>query len=338
MARTAIRLWPRWLTPRRQSTISLCLFGAWCIGQIFLDRTWLTGLAFYVPSPIMLVTLLVTAARCRRMDQTANIQKTGQVSLIAAIPVLLVILGWENHFLEKPRTSHVANPNQTASQYQTLVHWNVCSGQLGWKRVLKTLNEQQADIYILSEQPHPQKVNAWIENDLGESFRAEWFHKMVVLSKGQIREPKWLVNDEESLIGFFYWEYNGSQTGIFVVDLISDIDKHRDPILAQLNRLIEEYKPGIIVGDFNAPRRSRQLQASNLPTGYKHAYNLVGGEHGYTWPVPLPVYAIDHCIVAPSVQVGDYDLQTSFSDHRLQRLTFLTTNRAPLESSSSTNP
>lgn len=332
MARRTIRFWPRWFSLRSQNWLCIALFVGWCIGQLFLDRTWLTGLAFYIPSPVLLVGLLTTVARnfcsprehalARPTEDTsekpanASPRYMGRMLGVAALSVFLVVLFCENNFF------HRGTGSGDDTHAQTLVHWNVCSGHLGWAKVRKTLNRQQADIYVLSEHPDPDRVNAWIENELGSSFRAEWFYKMVVIAKGQIINPNWVVNNQDSLIGHFQWEYGGTRTTVFVVDFVSDLDKHRDPILAELNRLIREHKPDIVVGDFNAPRRSNQLQTSQLPSGYRHAYDLAGGEHGYTWPVPLPVYAIDQCLVGPNIQLFNYDLQTSYSDHRLQRLEF----------------
>jgi endonuclease/exonuclease/phosphatase family metal-dependent hydrolase len=75
-----------------------------------------------------------------------------------------------------------------------------------------------------------------------------------------------------------------------------------------------------VLGDFNAVRRATQLQS--LPEGYRHAYDAAGSGWSYTWPVPIPFLAIDHCLIGPRIQPIEYVLGTAHSDHRWQRLDF----------------
>ena len=82
-----------------------------------------------------------------------------------------------------------------------------------------------------------------------------------------------------------------------------------------------DWEPDLVVGDFNAPRRSRAL--SPLPSGFVHAYEAVGSGWSYTWPVLCPLYSIDHCIVGQRIHPVVYNLESSWhSDHRRQVLEF----------------
>ena len=95
----------------------------------------------------------------------------------------------------------------------------------------------------------------------------------------------------------------------------------RDPNLREIVAWIERRQPDVVVGDFNAPRRSRALQPA--PEGYAHAYESSGSGWSYTWPSLLPVLAIDQCLIGPRISPGRYRLGTSLlSDHRIQKLTF----------------
>jgi len=73
--------------------------------------------------------------------------------------------------------------------------------------------------------------------------------------------------------------------------------------------VLVEYRPDLVAGDFNAPRRSRAI--SPLPAGFAHAYDLAGCGWSYTWPVICPLYAIDQCIVSNSVRPIRYELGAS---------------------------
>jgi len=91
----------------------------------------------------------------------------------------------------------------------------------------------------------------------------------------------------------------------------------RDPVLREINALIEQHQPDLVIGDFNAPRRSWGL--SQLPDGYRHAFDTVGRGCGYTWPSFAPMLAIDQCVTGPRIAPVNYELRTTLaSDHRLQ--------------------
>lgn len=106
-----------------------------------------------------------------------------------------------------------------------------------------------------------------------------------------------------------------------VVDGPSAITVPRDPWLRELNELIAQRRPALVVGDFNAPRESRSL--CELPDGYRQVYHSVGSGWGYTWPVPVPMYALDHTIHSPDIVPVRYELYSSLcSDHRRQVFDF----------------
>lgn len=89
----------------------------------------------------------------------------------------------------------------------------------------------------------------------------------------------------------------------------------------EIRKLMVAWDADIVVGDFNAPRRSRAL--SPLPSGFVHAYEATGSGWSYTWPIPFPVYAIDQCILGSRISPVVYDLESSWrSDHRRQILEF----------------
>jgi endonuclease/exonuclease/phosphatase family metal-dependent hydrolase len=81
--------------------------------------------------------------------------------------------------------------------------------------------------------------------------------------------------------------------------------------------LAEQHEADVILGDLNAPRRSRALTPP--PPGFVHAYDAAGSGWSATWPVPLPLWAIDQCLVGPRLQVVGYRLGfRRGSDHRMQ--------------------
>jgi endonuclease/exonuclease/phosphatase (EEP) superfamily protein YafD len=199
-----------------------------------------------------------------------------------------------------------------------LVHWNVAHRlSAGAQEVLR---EQQADLYVLSEIPDARTVEEF-RATLGPDFQAQTFANLAVIARGTVCAEGWLIHRSDTLVQSVSWQRNGRTLRLLAVDLPSAIHIHRDPLLRAINTLIESQHPDLVVGDFNAPRRSRAL--ASLPEAYRHAYDTAGSGWGYTWPVPLPVYALDQCVHSSRIVPLRYALHSSIhSDHRLQVMDF----------------
>uniref|UniRef100_A0A7C2P0X0 Endonuclease/exonuclease/phosphatase domain-containing protein n=1 Tax=Schlesneria paludicola TaxID=360056 RepID=A0A7C2P0X0_9PLAN len=275
----------------------------WLVGQWFRDATWLTGLCFYVPSPLVAIAFgiwWIVAWRHREW-------RHGWLALGLMLPPLVVTLLLENQPLAARRASLAADFR--------LVHWNVGS-QLRLPRTRETLIAARADVYVLSEVGESESVER-LREALGEEYRAVTFSTLAVLARGRLTLGERWLERRRTLVQSVNWEQGGRALELFVVDLPSELNVPRDPLLREVHALIERQQPALIVGDFNAPRRSRAL--SQLPAGYGHAFEAAGSGCGYTWPSPLPVLAIDHCIHGPQIVPVRYRLQTSLiSDHCLQ--------------------
>ena len=203
-----------------------------------------------------------------------------------------------------------------ASKFE--VHWNVYGRLPPGSRDL--LLSQQADIYVLSEIPDEGAV-AGLRTALGDEFRSIVFGNLAVIAAGEIISSKSLSSRPRMQVQLVTCRLNRRPVRVLVVDLPSSILVPRDPLLRDVNRLIEEHLPDLIVGDFNAPRRSQAL--SDLPAGYRHAFETAGTGCGYTWPVPVPMYALDHCLHSRQIVPARYELvSTYYSDHRLQVFDF----------------
>jgi len=264
---------------------------------------------FYLPSVFVGVCLLLVALAFWRQG------RKGIFALCASLvfPPLLFVVCIENRWSHNP--SHPV-PNQT----YRMVHWNVCRGHLGWNRVLTDLRDLKADIYVLSEIPKGAG-----ESDLaaqfGSDFEVSVLRDMGVIARGKLGKARSLAKRRRLDVFEVAWKHEGRHANILVVDVASSLNVIRDPLLQELTRLIKETEPDIIVGDFNAPRRSRAI--CPLPAGFSHAYDVSGCGWSYTWPVPMPMLAIDQCILGERVLPARYELRSTVaSDHRLQVLDF----------------
>jgi endonuclease/exonuclease/phosphatase (EEP) superfamily protein YafD len=327
------------------ATATMLLFLAWCTGQLLRDRFWLTGLCFYLPSIVVAAMLLLASlwALKRRGVRFA----CGYLAL-ALVPTL-VTLFVENHWRVRQdtvaseasmlnRTGNTGNTKAASSEVTSaqnpvrLLHWNVCWGRYGWQGAEQTIVEQLPHVVIISERPVYADTLSLVKS-LGPEYRATDLRKIVAITQGPVRDVVCHVQTHHAEIYSFIWDYQGRSYRVMTADLASSITIHRDPLLRELTELLQDVQPDVLVGDFNAPRRSRRL--AQLPTGFRHAYDAAGSGWGYTWPVPVPVYSLDQCILGPKIFAVKYDIQSSqFSDHRLQVLEFQSTSHSEDRSSS----
>jgi endonuclease/exonuclease/phosphatase family metal-dependent hydrolase len=181
----------------------------------------------------------------------------------------------------------------------------------------------------LSEAPR----DGWLkqlENDLGtdaecvgiqhEPGSGYWFG-LVVCSRWPIR-----LEERHSFPGGIGMsmtaEIRGRRIRILAVDGQSSPFQSRLPFLLAIAEACraadEEGQPfDIVAGDFNTPSRSLGFDALTAQ-GYKIASRLCNGWRG-TFPSLLPIYDIDHLLVAPRLSITSCSLFNGpATDHRGQ--------------------
>lgn len=276
----------------------------WVFGRLARDQWWLSGLAFYIPTPVVtgcLLALLTWELKGRRLRGAAG------TALFIAV-CLSSLLASENRF--GPSAARAAAKGSIRA-----VHWNVLSGKLGWPEAYEYLRELDADLYVLSESPRTLQESTF------PGYESALLGSMTVFARGGV-EPLGYVSTQPWLfLQALRCTVGNQELLLLAADFPSNILVHRGPLLEELNRQIKTYQPDLVLGDLNAPRDS--LQLTQLPPGYAHAYEEVGTGWSYTWPMPLPVYSLDHCLFGPRVEPHGYQLGwTLHSDHRPQIFDF----------------
>lgn len=283
------------------------MLAAWVVGQCARDVVWVTGLCFYIPSVIVAAGLVATGA----LHAVARCRRPALLAIGLAFPPLAFVGLIENH----PGRGSVV----PSSQFR-VVHWNT-GGRPARPGVGEHLLAERADMYVLTDAVNAAHVGV-LRDQFGAGYQAAAFANMAVIGRGDVRADGWLVDRDGFEVQAVTWVPDGRPIALFALDLPSDVRVARNPLLREVNALIERHRPDLVVGDFNAPRRSRAL--TDLPSGYDHAYHTAGGGWGATWPVPVPVYALDHCLHGPRVAPACYRLGglSGNSDHRYQVFDF----------------
>jgi vancomycin resistance protein VanJ len=283
------------------SALSLAI--AWALGQLVRDGSYLGQVAFYVPTPLVAVILLATAALARARGWRRLSAATGLASLLPLAFVLAVEQRW------MPRAA-AAEP---AGGGLRVVHWNVRRGR-DWARARPIAIAARADLYAFSEPPYGGRADE-VGRALGYGSALP-LGELSLVARGRLGAPRWLSWSPLQAV-LVPWTVDGVTLRLLLVDFVSDLRVARGPHLLHLRALIDAHRPDLVLGDLNAPRRSRSLHPP--PPGFVHAYEAAGRGWSATWPVPVPLWSIDHCLVGPRLGVTRYRLRGNRgSDHRMQ--------------------
>ncbi len=123
---------------------AILLIVVWAYGQWSRDRSWLEGLLFYIPTPLVCGALAVSGllalkSRWRR-------QHLLLYGFLGAAP-LYTVIAVENQWFAP------SSPGSSDSGAIRMVHWNVCHGGLGWPDQCAELLLSDAELIIVSEPP-----------------------------------------------------------------------------------------------------------------------------------------------------------------------------------------
>ncbi len=289
-------------------TVGMTLFAIWATGQAFRDRTLVTAWAFYLPSAVVFGILLLLAA----VEGLRRRRRQAAFLLLLSLPPALTVLLLENRWQVRAEVAPgAADPRADLR----VVAWNVADFPRGVERAAALLRPLDPDLVLLSEAPGKPPLE--LEHRLGGSLRLTPVGSMAIFARGEPLAVEWLARQDELQAAFVRWTFAGRQVAILAVNVISSPRVPRDPLLERVLAMIEARAPDLVLGDFNAPRRSRAL--ARLPPGFRHAYDAAGSGWSATWPAVLPLLAIDQTIVGPRLLVRAYSLRTTrISDHRLQ--------------------
>ena len=191
---------------------------------------------------------------------------------------------------------------------------------------------------MLNEAPLEPRLDS-LEKRLGAAWnscrvehdpRSPYWYKLVALSRWPVRKEGMIPVRNGTAVSVTV-ERPGRPLRLLLVDGQSKVTQLRTPFLLDVSTACEQARRegepfDLVVGDFNAVSRSLGFDAlQTAADGFTLASNSSTGWRG-TWPMPLPVYDIEHVWVRSGLAVLSCSLFASrASDHRgqLARLRFL---------------
>jgi endonuclease/exonuclease/phosphatase (EEP) superfamily protein YafD len=197
-----------------------------------------------------------------------------------------------------------------------VVFWNLKNGSRGWDGLAGALAADAPDLIGLVEADGgPRRLPpllpgydwAWPGRNLGLAARGR------ILSS-ELRELA-----PGSRAGVIRVEL-GRPLTVLVVDLASNPLTPRRAAFRELEILLWEFRPDLVMGDFNTPRDSVFFDDWRGPL--RHAFEEAGRGWDVTWPLPVPFLPIDHVWCGPRVEPRAAEHPASgASDHRRVRVT-----------------
>lgn len=208
--------------------------------------------------------------------------------------------------------SHAVTPSHVK-----LFFWNAAHNKRA-SEITDYIHQFNADLIgVVEAGTKTKKVKSAWKNAFPNSNVELLAGEMALITRGEI-----LSKETGSLGGcgrFNLLEValNGERFHIVLVDIDGDPMQSRAPAFAALSKMIRAYSPAnlIVMGDFNTPLDSVLFESFRHEL--THAFESGGVGFAETWPVPLPVLAIDHIWVSKKINVVNCNLNWSwFSDHR----------------------
>lgn len=294
------------------------LFGAlWLAGWIVGERRppWLW--LYFIPAPVVLIGGLVDLVVCRHEWRRWRTASVVLLTLLAAWKTLGLDMRW--HLTKGP----------DADATIRIVHWNIAHAPFGYLSVFKHLRKDRPDVVILSESSHGRYWADWGFNELGLPFA---FHDqgMTLLSRFDF-EPQGTIPMPNARAWRARLALPDGPLDLVLIDVLSHPTLDRRVAIDPLAKWIAQREakvPLLLVGDFNTPRDARSLRP--LRRLLRHAYEAAGYGWPYSWPLPMPVYSLDHTWVSDQIVVQRYRLRGApISDHRRQVLSIAIDRRTP---------
>lgn len=280
---------------------------AWLAGCIIRDRENVLVWLYFVPAPaVVLLCLLWFVFTKREVSRALRITVLA-LGALATCKILLLDCAWRG-------------PAPAARPTIRAVHWNAAHAPFGFKPILRALQPDRPDLLLVSECSRRPDLDVFAARELHLPHFFE-DQGMALAS----RYPLEVLGTVALTNGRAWTARIQTPSGpldLAAIDLISHPTLNRRIPLESFGAWLDRRTnatPLLVLGDFNTPRDARAFRP--LRRHLRHAYELAGRGWPYTWPLPVPVYAIDHAWVSRDITVHRYELEASpLSDHRRQVL------------------
>lgn len=257
---------------------------------ILKERSYIDSLRYYfLPLPIIIgVVVFLSIFLSKR-----------RFNLILAGILLMIWLG---------RSFKIHIPETVNEEDLEIVFWNA-SRDNGFDEAF-ILNKDIPEIMVLVES---KKNNL---DKLQAKYPKYFFYK----SKREIcifsKTPILIETEDSSNYNTTVINFESGGINFYAVDITGSTDVPRTWELTFVDSLIKKNKNTIVLGDFNVPYESKNL--NKLKTNFNHAFNEKGNGFRETWFWNIPLLSLDHIWVSKDLRILKTQKVNTFkSDHSM---------------------
>jgi endonuclease/exonuclease/phosphatase family metal-dependent hydrolase len=269
------------------------------------DALPIASTVYYTLPPIVVAGLLLGAGLSWRANRRS-------MRFAACCVAALVAAGSWFHIAYRHQ------PCTTPRGELRVLFWNAARGRGSWPGVADFASGFEADVIGLVEAGNASKGQQtfWRErfpdHDVYVPGRG-----LVILTRGRITDKRYHRLGTVSRCAVVEIDLDGRQLRVVVVDVAVALFSKRESVLNAAFGIakMREDIPTIIMGDFNTPVDSVWFRHAR--ESFTNTFEAAGAGLLVTWPLPLPVLALDHIWISRSLEVGCARLEwTWISDHR----------------------
>ncbi|MCH8344898.1 MAG: hypothetical protein IH983_13045 [Planctomycetes bacterium] len=285
--------------------LATVILAGWLMGRVISDRFGWSQWLLWIPTPAVLLATLLGLAGASRPAKKPRLRRR-RLGIWAAIgaAIGLYFTTIEHRFWFRAAVTDVPGLR--------VVHWNMSHEKRGrYDAHVEKILELGGDLTILSHSigtRRSERLQAW----LGESAKPVMVRPFTVLTRLPILEARALIANDDILVAMFQIDTSdhlGQPITVYAVDFPSDLRRSRAEVARTVRRLLQDTSappPDIVVGDFNMTRGSASLRM--LFPDLEHAYNQAGHGYGASFHRAIPLFHLDHVLLADTVRASTYEL------------------------------
>ena len=300
-------------------------------------RKWLA----YAPEVALAACLGPLAVRLAFRDRVpglATVTYATPVCLLAGLAAVACVLAWQ---ARKPALARAAGvlalvlgiwtlaanvslhaPGATG-RYRGLL-WNIEAGHRGWDRVAAHVRHQNPDLAAFIDVGHTPGMRSPALNLALADRAVYWWNDALALAvRGRILDTRYESLGFASHAGIAHVEIDGRPFTVVIVHPRSAPTLSRAGAFAALHDVLEPLRgePLLVMGDFNTP--SDSVFFDPIRERFHSAFETAGIGFAGSWPMPIPVLALDQVWSTDAVPIKSCHLSgTSASDHRMVSFSF----------------
>lgn len=290
--------------------LAIAVVAAWGTGQLLSDRFLLSQFLFWIPTLVAVVAAWIATLALLRISRPL----AGAAGL-GALLLTILLLGVENRpFARTPQESPPGASGDDSAETPPLrlFHQNV-----NWPNrrhsvpILASIMERDDDVIVISEP-------GWLLLDgRGKALEQSGWTvlragRFAILTRLPVVDLGSLVRRSDLDVVLLRLDASTRGLGVItlgLVDLPSNPLISRRTLAHDLRRLLASVNApefDLIVGDLNVTRGSAAI--SLLFPGMHHAWRDAGTGWSGSWPSPLPLWHIDHLLLASPLEAVRYRL------------------------------